>query len=165
MVGLEPCSQKRFESRLFARLSSGLGACLVLEGESRRIGDVTLPARVWDALSGGTNLELRAPLERRVAVLREEYLASPRARAELARQLPLVEARMRRERGAPPLVELLERDAIEPLVRELLEGHYDPLYRHGELGRRYAARFESSEPARAAEQIVHWIEQRLADGR
>ena len=36
MVGLAPCSQKTFESRLALRLGSGFPGPMVVEGESRR---------------------------------------------------------------------------------------------------------------------------------
>ncbi len=158
MVGLEPCTQKTFESRLAARLGDGFPAVCVLEGESRRVGEVLLPGPVWDALDGGTNLELVAPTERRVAVLIEDYLARETNRSELARQLPFIEERLGRAAWQGKLVEQLETGREADLVRVLLERYYDPLYAHSERGRRYSARFEASDPARAAAEIVGWIE-------
>src|SRR5262245_36213359 len=40
MVGLQPASQKLFESRLVTRLARGFGAVCVVEGESRKVGDL-----------------------------------------------------------------------------------------------------------------------------
>jgi tRNA 2-selenouridine synthase len=160
MVGLEPRSQKAFESGLAARLRAGIDEPLVLEGESRKVGDVILPPTLWNAMSAGTALEITAPLEPRIEVLRREYLADEESRRELLLQLPCVEERMRREPGAPALADLLEEGRVEELVRILLDGHYDPLYRHSQRGRRYAATFDASDPAAAAWRIVEWIEQR-----
>ena len=158
MVGLEPASQKAFESGLAARLRQRPTGPLVLEGESRKVGDAIIPIAIWRALENGSNLELTASVERRISVLREDYLASPRSRPELARQLPLIEERMIREPGEPTLQELLASDRVTELVERLLLRYYDPLYRHGEQGRRLDARFDASQPARAAEEIVAWIE-------
>ena len=155
MVGLEPRSQKAFESGLAARLREiDASSPIVIEGESRKVGDAILPASVWRAIDGGTNVELVASVERRIEVLAEDYLAAPGARVELARQLPLIEARMDRATGSESLCSLLARDAIDELVRILLEEYYDPLYRHSERGRRYAARVDATDPARAARAIV-----------
>jgi tRNA 2-selenouridine synthase len=158
MVGRTPANQKTFESRLAARLARGFPAWCVVEGESRKVGDVILPEPVWRALDAGTNLELVAPAERRVAVLIEDYLARPENRGELARQLPFIEARLGRERWDGKLVEMLATGREEELVRVLLERYYDPLYGHSERGRTYRATFDASDPAHAAREIVAWIE-------
>jgi tRNA 2-selenouridine synthase len=158
MVGLEPRSQKAFESGLVTRLRALGGGPLVVEGESRKVGDVILPPPLWSAMSGGVALELTAPIERRIEVLRSDYLADERRRRELLLQLPHVEERMPHADGEATLVELLVADRIDELVTRLLTRYYDPLYRHSERGRRYAATFEGSDPEAAAERIVGWIE-------
>jgi tRNA 2-selenouridine synthase len=160
MVGLEPVSQKRFDSLVCARLTAGFAGPAVVEGESRKVGDVTLPARVWAALQGGTNALLEAPLERRVEVLIGDYLARPANRAELRAQLPFIEGRLgTSHRGA--LVALLDGGRERELVQLLLERYYDPLYRHSERGRAYAARFDAGDPPRTAASIAEWIDQTL----
>jgi tRNA 2-selenouridine synthase len=163
-VGLEPVSQKRFESRLFERLRRADAALVVFEGESRKVGDVILPRPIWRALCGAVNLELRAGLPRRIAVLKQDYLAAHGSADELARILPAIEARMRRPAHEPSLVELLRSGRVDELVALLLEQYYDPLYRHSQLGTRYAASFDASEPAHAAQAIAAWIEQHAGLG-
>jgi tRNA 2-selenouridine synthase len=160
MVGRTPCNQKTFESRLAARLARGFPSWCVVEGESRKVGDAILPGPVWRALDEGTGLELVAPLERRVRVLIEDYLARPENRGELARRLPFIEHRLGREVWDGKLVELLATGREEELVRVLLDSYYDPLYAHSERGRTYRATFEGSDPARAAREIVAWIAER-----
>jgi len=162
-VGLEPCSQRAFESRLCARIGAGLPGPLVLEGESRKVGDSLVPRTLWNALAGGTAIEIVAPLERRIEVLKSDYLASERSRRELLARLPEVESRMHLRPGEPALVERLARGDVDELVRVLLERYYDPLYRHGERVHRYAARFDASDPARAAAGIAGWIEAALVE--
>lgn len=160
MVGLEPVSQKCFESRLCARLARGLGPVVVFEGESRKVGDVILPREAWRALSGGTSIELVTSIERRIEVLEHEYLGARGAEEALLRQLPLLEARLKRARGEPTLCELLRAGRSAELVRQVLERHYDPLYRHSEQGRVTATRIDSTQPERAAREIASWIEAR-----
>jgi tRNA 2-selenouridine synthase len=160
MVGLEPCSQKTFESRLRARLDAGFpGPCLV-EGESRKVGDVILPVTVWEALRAGTDLQLVASKEARVRVLIDDYLAREENRAHLARQLPFVEERLGSTRYGGVLVGLLNERREAELVELLLERYYDPLYAHSEKDHRYVARFDAEDPEAAARAVVEWVEAR-----
>lgn len=156
MVGLEPCSQKAFESRIAARLRRPLGPVLIVEGESRKVGDAIVPPRLWQAMDAGMNVELAAGVERRVEVLSSDYLATPGARAELRRQLPLVEARMPRKHVGIGLAALLDAGRTDELVRLLLEHYYDPLYRHSEKGRVYAERIDATDPRAAAARCIAW---------
>lgn len=161
-VGREPCSQKAFETRLCARLARGLAHVLVLEGESRKIGDAIVPARVFEALDRASALELVAPLEHRVDVLIADYLARPEQRAQLLARLPSLEQRLGRVSWRGRLTGLLERGAERELVRLLLERHYDPLYAHSERGRVHAARFDASDPHECARALAAWIDAELA---
>jgi tRNA 2-selenouridine synthase len=165
MVGLEPCTQKTFESRLFARLEGGFPGVCVLEGESRKVGDVVLPPSVWRALDGGTNIELVASPERRVEVLVADYLEREENRAQLERQLPFIEERLGSRKWAGALVELLRARRDAELAELLLERYYDPLYRRSEKGRHYAHTIDATAPRAAAAAVAGWIEERPGEAR
>jgi tRNA 2-selenouridine synthase len=164
MVGLEPCSQKMFESRLLARLTQGLEHHVVFEGESRKVGDVVVPDAAWASLTAGANIELFASTARRIDVLVEDYLARPANRAELRAQLPFIEERLGAKKWAGKLVRLLDDGRERELVEVLLERYYDPLYRHSEKGRAYALSLDAADPVGAAERVVEWIELRSEPG-
>ena len=143
MVGLEPCSQKTFESRLRraprARLSAGRGRRRGREPQGRRRRSCR--ARVWRALEGGVDLELVASRRaaRRGAVA--DYLATRRAPRRAARPAAVHRGapRPREVRGRAD-VRLLDARREAELVVLLLERYYDPLYRHSENGRAHAVR-------------------------
>lgn len=166
MVGLEPVSQKRFESGLAARLRELTrrfpGGPLIVEGESRKIGDRVQPTSVWEALVGGTNILLEASPKRRVQVLIEDYMAVESSRAELRSQLPFLEKRLGPVAWKGRLVAMLDAGSIEELVEVLLELYYDPLYRHSEKSKDYALEVQMEDPRAAAAEIVAWIEARSA---
>lgn len=161
MVGLEPRTQKAFDSGLFTRLRKNIGAPVVFEGESRKVGDVILPATVWEALQAGHNVLLEAPVARRVEVLTEDYLARPESRSQLREQLPFIEQRLGPKKWRGALVELLDTGREAELVELLLEHYYDPLYRHSEKGREYELAIDSSDPAAAAGRVAEWVAQTL----
>lgn len=158
MVGLEPCTQKRFESRLVARSRDPFGPAVVFEGESRKVGDVVLPERLWEHLGAGVNVELVASTERRVDVLIDDYLARDANRDPLRRQLPFIEERLGPVKWRGKLVRLLDERRERELVEVLLERYYDPLYRHSEAGRGYALTLDADDPPGAAERVVRWVE-------
>lgn len=157
MIGLEPCSQKTFETRLAGRIRGGLRPHCVFEGESRKVGDAIIPRTMWEGMSAGVNIEVTASVERRIEVLSEDYLASDTARDDLPPQLAIIEKRMEGEFG---LVELFAQNKISELVEILLEHYYDPLYRHSEKGRTYAVSFDSADAVKTARDICDWIETR-----
>lgn len=157
-VGLAPATQRAFETALVARIRDGFGPVLVVEGESRKVGDVILPPAAWRAIQGGVNVELVAAPERRIDVLVEDYLAHPRGRNELREQLGFIEQRLGEREWDGALVKLLDGGRERVLAALLLERYYDPRYRHSEQGRRYAARFDSTDPRGCAARIVEWIE-------
>ena len=165
MVGLEPASQKLFETRLAARLRElPRGGPVVFEGESRKVGDAIVPERLWEALQGATNVLLVADTATRVRVLCDDYLATDGSRQELRRQLPFIEERLGRTAWRGALTALLDAGREEELVETLLEKYYDPLYRYSERGKEYAAEVETSDPVRAAEELVAFVEGRVAGG-
>jgi len=158
MVGLEPCPQKTFDSRLATRLRAGFPGRLVVEGESRKVGDTILPRSVWEALQGGVNLQLEAPVEHRVQVLIDDYLAREENREELRAQLPFIEGRLGQRKWRGELVRLLDERRDAELVEVLLERYYDPLYAHSEEGRTCAATFDTSDLDRVATELLAWID-------
>jgi tRNA 2-selenouridine synthase len=155
MVGLEPASQKTFESRMATCLRGHAGGPLILEGESRRVGDAVIPASVWKALDGGENLLLAASLKRRTEVLSSDYLRRTEALPQLREQLIKVEGRMQ---GTWGLGELMDQGRIDELVEVLLSQYYDPLYLHSEKGRTYVGKIDTEDPVCAAKEVVAWAE-------
>ncbi|MFT7484280.1 MAG: tRNA 2-selenouridine synthase [Candidatus Paceibacteria bacterium] len=158
MVGLEPCNQKTFDSRIATRLRAGMPGPMVVEGESRKVGDSIVPKNVWDALQAGAQLNLTASVDRRVQVLIEDYLATDENRAPLRQQLPFIEERLGASKWSGTLTGLLDTGQEKKLVAILLDEYYDPLYKHSEIGREYAGTIDTTDGLPAAARIVDWIE-------
>lgn len=158
MVGLQPVGQKRFDSLLWQRLDQGFPGACVVEGESRKVGDVIIPKSVWEPLCAGVHLELVAPLEVRVQVLIDDYLREEVNRDRLEEQLPFIEERLGKSKWGGRLVGLLRAGREAQLVELLLEHYYDPLYRHSEKNYSYSARIDTSDVGAAAQEVIAWIE-------
>ena len=130
-------SQKSFETSIWSALAALDPARTVfVESESRKVGNLRVPAALIERMRAARCVRLDASDEARVNLLLEDYahfLARPEAlTGKLACLVPL----HGRERVAE-WVELVETGAWRELVARLLEHHYDPAYRRS-LERNYA---------------------------
>ena len=76
-VGLIPNSQKRFENLLLRRLDELNSEKVVfVEGESRRIGDVIIPEKLWKKICHGKKVHIVRDLDKRASLAVEEYFSN-----------------------------------------------------------------------------------------
>jgi len=130
-LGLPPQpTQRMFEALLWDALRRipPTGYALA-EGESRHIGRLALPARVYQGLQTEMSLWIEAPLEARVRNILTDYPARDHLRDGFARPIQALKERLGR-RAVEELTGLLREGAWEELVRRLMVDYYDPLYRH-----------------------------------
>jgi tRNA 2-selenouridine synthase len=125
-LGEQP-AQKRFDTRLwdaFRRASPNQP--IVLEGESQRIGKLTLPGRLYEVMAASCKIWCAVTLETRVERLSAEY-ALPEYREPMIAALE----RIKKKLGGPrytELREMLDRWDVPGVARRLMEQYYDKLY-------------------------------------
>ncbi len=136
VLGLRPGgqpSQKDFESRVSAALAAlDPARPLLVEAESSKVGERLVPPALWKAMRAAPRLRVTARLEDRT-----RYLC--RAYADLFADLPLFKRQLALlvpQQGKSKVAEwqaLAEAGDFAPLVRDLIERHYDTRYaRHRE---------------------------------
>lgn len=127
MPGGQP-SQKTFEGRLALALAQlDPGRPVVVEAESSRIGDVTVPKMMWRAMCDAPRVTVAAPRGARAAYLARTYADIARDRSALAEVI----GKMRRLHAHEVIdrwIRRAESGEIEALADELMEQHYDPRY-------------------------------------
>lgn len=130
-LGLQPQpGQKMFEALLWDKLRKvAPDGYALAEGESRHIGRVALPVRVYQSLQEETSLWLNASLEKRVANILADYPAVDQLKEEFAPPLRALKGKLGGE-TVDRYLTLLEAGDWPELVRELMINYYDPLYRH-----------------------------------
>ncbi len=160
-IGLEPAATALFESRLAARLDELGPPPWWVEGESRKVGDIVVPAPFFQAMEAGVQVRVDAPLEYRCRLLREDYLAVPGAAEALAGRLPFLEARLGRE-WAGRLQDWLRAGDWEQVARVLLERYYDPRYARSDRRRLWTAHLDATDPELPAR--LWALRQEVADG-
>jgi tRNA 2-selenouridine synthase len=129
-------SQKAFETAIWGALSRADRARPVfVESESKKVGNLRVPERLIERMREARCVRLEADIDTRVSLLLEDYAHFVGAPAALAAKLDL----LRDLHGAERISlwqEHLEGGRWRPLVRDLLESHYDPAYRRS-LSRNY----------------------------
>jgi tRNA 2-selenouridine synthase len=162
-MGLEPRTQKMFESLLVARVDELRAAPFVaVEGESRKIGDIHLPSRMLERMRSSPAILVTASMERRVEMLLKEYAPSA-GTAEVEAILGVLAPRVGRKTAAA-LTELYGRGDLGGFAAILLEKYYDPLYGRALEAMEFIARVENSDTAEAARLVREAIERHLAAG-
>lgn len=120
-------TQKRFETLLWdAARKAPQGVPLILEGESERIGRVSLPGDLYQKMGAGIRIWCFASLETRVRRLIAEY-GLPVYKEDMAAALQ----RIRKKLGGKICDELaghLERWELEPFMTGLVCDYYDKVY-------------------------------------
>lgn len=127
-------SQKGFESALFTVLERLDPAQPVfVESESQKIGRLSLPRALMQAMSAAPCIRVEASLEDRIEFLCEDYAAlfdaPEQFKDNLARLTPVVG-----KQTVAHWFELIAAGAKPELFRELIERHYDPAYKSSSHG-------------------------------
>lgn len=132
VLGIRPGGQpdqKMFESRISAALSGFDPALPVLvEAESSKVGQLIVPPALWKAMRTAPRIQVRASPEDRTAYLCRAY-------SDLFADLPVFEERLgmlTRLQGKARIEAwkaLARQGEFVPLVRELIDVHYDGRYR------------------------------------
>ena len=132
MPGRPQPTQKAFETQLAQRLAAfDVARTVWVEAESRRIGRVAIPEPLLQRMRASAVVEIQATQDARVDYLLREYAWLADDRALLAEKLGT-------------LRELLPKDVLAqwqawandalltPLLSDLLNRHYDPLYKRSQ---------------------------------
>jgi tRNA 2-selenouridine synthase len=125
-------AQKGFETMLLAKLQSFDPARpIYVEAESRKIGNLHLPEALIEGIRNGECLHVEASIEARVEFLLKDYEYFLTLPEFLIGRLDALHNMQSRE-TLGRWQQLILKEEWTTLVRELLELHYDPLYRRSQ---------------------------------
>lgn len=100
-----------------------------VEAESKKVGNLTVPADLMTAMRASPCWRVDLPLERRVDLLLEDYAFFTQDRALFAERLTRLTA-LRGKAMVQDWHDKIERGEMREVVTELLTAHYDPGYDH-----------------------------------
>ena len=121
-------SQKRFDNLVWQALRSFDPARPVfVESESRKVGNLSIPESLMQAMRDSPCFELQLSLDERVALLMEDYKFFVDDHALFCRRLDAL-VTLRGKAVVEAWKEQVQTGHIEQVVRDLLILHYDPTY-------------------------------------
>jgi tRNA 2-selenouridine synthase len=169
-VNRQPRTQQQFETDLLHRLQElDFAQPVWIEGESRKVGAVTIPEALRRAMPVATCVLVTASMETRVSRIIAEYTGGDAALAgrEPAGPIALDPSTLAQLEAAllslrtllggartEALLEQLRAGELRPLVRTLLEEHYDPRYQHAMRDYTYALTVSSEDLDAAVRELA-----------
>lgn len=165
--GENPRCQKDFDALLLGKLQElQHSPCILLEGESKRIGNICLPDFLFAAMKQAPVIEVTgSPAARRDRILAEYTPKTPRGRVEAYYSLYRLQGVLSRMRLAE-LRQHLDQQDYPAFVELILRQHYDRLYEHKLPGKEILASINSDDTEKAAVAIAAVLErkyQQVAD--
>lgn len=124
--GIQP-SGKAFENNLYAKLQSiqNHKTCFI-EGESRRIGNLSLPKPLYEAMQQGTNVLITSSMEKRVDRILEDYgmIDSEFFYTSINKIKKYIKKSILQE-----IIDSFSKDDLKKVAFLLLEHYYDKVYK------------------------------------
>jgi tRNA 2-selenouridine synthase len=165
-VNRVPRTQQQFEAHLLPALQAlDFSRPVWVEGESRKVGPVTISPALMKAMRSGTMVLLTASLPTRIRRIIAEYDGDdpgtlPQLEAALRSLAPLFgKARVEQ------LAVQLRRGQLEPVVEALLVEYYDPRYRHAMRNYQYALTLSAEDPEAAVQALLAFAEEQAWNSR
>jgi tRNA 2-selenouridine synthase len=155
-------TQKRFETLLWESFRvSPPGKPIIVEGESKRIGRISLPGDMYEVMLRSPKVWCEASLETRVRRLIEEY-GRPDYREGMEAALNRISKRLRPDKFNE-IEGYLKRWELEPFAEELIRHYYDKVYYKGRDWREDAV-IPLEDYHLAGQELERFITENLTDG-
>lgn len=120
-----PQSQKRFDGEVFEFLRNCKTKYIVVESESKRIGNLYVPESVYSSMTNGRHVFIDTSIPNRLDILMEDYTNVPTK--DLEDCIMKVARYVSKEKTANYL-QLLKEGKLRELGETLIVQYYDPLY-------------------------------------
>lgn len=118
-------SQKRFESLIYNFLSQNKPKYLIVESESKRIGDVYIPESIYSSMLKGVHILIETSIETRIKVVMEDYTNT--CKEEIEKCIEKL-GRYTTKPYVEDLLKLNNEEKFEEISKKLMLDYYDALY-------------------------------------
>jgi tRNA 2-selenouridine synthase len=126
-IGPQP-SQKLFETKIYTQMMRSNVGYYIVEGESRKIGNISIPGNLWNAMRNGVKIWVDLPRDVRVQNLVRIYTNEI---GNIIEKLPVFKGHLSDTRLNDLRIQLESGNLAEAAEIFLID-YYDPLYRkHG----------------------------------
>jgi tRNA 2-selenouridine synthase len=154
-IGLNPVTQKMFDSLLYNKLNELKKAdYIVVEGESRKVGFVQMPDSLYQAILQGIHIEITADMKTRMNFLIEDYTkVEPKT---IADKVALLTKKLSIKEIKKINAYIMAKD-YETALAIILEKYYDPLYKHTVDKKDYSFSVKHTDSSETAKSITSFI--------
>ena len=154
-IGLgEKYSQKFFESQVLKRFLSFKTKKIIIEGESKRIGNIVMPKYLYEAVINSEKFLIETELAKRIDIIKEEYLKESYEKQEIIETLKKL-GRYIGEKQINEYIEKIEKEEYDFVIRELIEKYYDKVYTT--KNKIFKKTFYNKNEEECADEIVKYI--------
>lgn len=159
-VGLNPASQKRFESRLYRHWlqQRGQSGWTLVEAESRKVGNREIPLSLWEQMQAAPKIQLTASMKTRCQILEEDYQTAGGWEPLIERLQSLGPHSDYSPAEMNQLCEKLAAGEVHEVAEDLLVNHYDPRYQHQMDPQRLLCTFEVKDPPLLADEVIRFLD-------
>lgn len=149
-----PQSQKRMDGYVFDYLYNCKSKYIVVESESKRIGNVYVPESVYNAMTDGVHMFIHANIENRVKILMEDYSQVPIT--EIKECIDRI-ARYTSSDKIKKYHDLADNGDLETLTKFLIVEYYDPLYLVSIAKHDFVLEYEYNDMDECAKRLTNYI--------
>lgn len=147
-------NQKNFEASIVNSLLKSKKRTVLVESESKRVGNVILPNNLFEMITKGKHILLQTSIENRVSRLINDYVINvPNHDELLINSIESLRKRIGNE-STSKLIQLINNHEYEEVAKELILTYYDPLYKHSIAKYNYALTINYDK----IEKAIHAIE-------
>ncbi len=155
-IGLgEPSTQKNFESKIFNYMDKSIGEYIFVEAESRRVGKAAIPKFIHERMKSGLHIYIDADIEKRVEVLREDYIQNKNWKEESIKSIDRLNKYMSNERIKLLKDKVAEND-FDYVAKELMINYYDSMYQNKSKEYDYNLKLKNTDSSISASKIIEW---------
>jgi len=122
-------TQKKFESEIFYSMYNNKSNLYFVEGESKKIGKVTIPNSLFDKIKSAYKIYIDADINFRVNFAIETYKPQLYEK-EILNSLQNIK-RYLEKKTFENLTSFLNQKNFEAFTKEIMINYYDPLYKNG----------------------------------
>lgn len=130
-IGKQPVSTKTFEAKLLEILDQiDKDSPVFIEGESRKIGNLTIPKHLFQKMKSGRRVLLTASIETRVKRIAKDYLPhTQEEQNQIADKIKSLTSLLGKK-TVTNLLNWLEEEKYTNIIEFLLREHYDKKYKN-----------------------------------
>lgn len=155
-LGLKPRSQKNFDAQLYGLIHTLTQEPYFIEGESRKLGNIYLPAGLARAMQRGHLVLITAPLEKRIDRIVEDYpIGDDKTEQKIIGILKKLVPRLGHLQ-VNKMCGMVKKRELRELVRILFLEYYDKRYGNSMSDYHYEVTIDADSIDAAAEELTRF---------